>query len=163
LNRRLASYRIRSGIRSGIRSAAMIALAMVLAACSQELSLEQQVIANIRNMEAHIEAGERREFMNYVAEDFFGQGGEFNHDQLNALLLYQLRRHKRVHAQIFPVQVLPAGVDEAEARFRVLLTGGEGFLPDTGQLYDVVSYWQWQEGEWRLRSAQWESSSAGNL
>lgn len=112
-------------------------------------------------MEAHIEAGERRDFMNFVAEDFYGQGGEFNHDQLNAMLLYQLRLHKRVHAQVLPVTVQPAGVDEAEARFQMLVTGGEGWLPDTGQLYEVVSLWQMQDGEWRLRSAQWQPVGSG--
>lgn len=112
-------------------------------------------------MEAHIEAGERGEFMNYVAEDFYGQGGEFNHDQLNAMLLYQLRRHKSVQARILPISVQPAGVDEAEARFQMLLTGGEGWMPETGQLYEVISIWQMQVGEWRLRSAQWQPVGPG--
>ncbi len=129
--------------------------------CSSEVTLEQQIIATIRNMEAHIEAGERREFMDFVAKDFYGQGGEFKHDQLNAMLLYQLRRHKRVHAQILPITVQAAGVDEAEARFQILLTGGEGWMPDTGQLYEVTSLWQMQEGEWRLRSAQWRPVGPG--
>jgi hypothetical protein len=135
---------------------------LLLAGCSPELSLEQQIVATLRNMEAHIEAGERRDFMAYVAEDFHGQGGEFNHDQLNAMLLYQLRRYKRVHAQLLPVQVQPAGIDEAEARFQILLTGGEGLLPDTGQLYEVISIWQMQDGEWRLRSAQWQPTGTGS-
>jgi len=133
----------------------------VILGCSSELSLEQQIIATIRDMEAHIEAGERREFMNFVAEDFYGQSGELNHDQLNGMLLYQLRRHKRVHAQILPVTVQAAGIDEAEARFQMLVTGGEGWLPDTGQLYEVVSLWQMQDGEWRLRSAQWQPVGPG--
>jgi len=129
--------------------------------CSSELTLEQQIISTIRNMEAHIEAGERSAFMDFVAEDFYGQGGEFKHDQLNAMLLYQLRRHKRVHVQILPITVQAAGVDEAEARFQVLLTGGDGWMPDTGQLYEVTSVWQDQEGDWRLRSAQWQPVGPG--
>jgi outer membrane lipopolysaccharide assembly protein LptE/RlpB len=138
-----------------------LVLALTLAACSKELSLEQQVTATLRNMEAHIEAGERREFMENIAEDFHGQGGELDRDQLSAMLLYQLHRHKRVNAQLFPVEVLPAGVDEAQATFRVLLTGGEGLLPDTGQLYQVTSFWQLQDGEWRMRSAQWQVAAPG--
>jgi hypothetical protein len=140
---------------------ATICSMVLLPACSSDLSMEQQVIATIRNMEAHIEAGERGDFMDFVAEDFYGQDGEFNHDQLNAMLLYQLRRHKRVHAQLMPVTVQPAGVDEAEARFQLLLTGGEGWLPETGQLYEVVSIWQERDGEWHLRSAQWQPVGPG--
>lgn len=130
----------------------------MLASCSPELSLEQQIVATLRNMEAHIEAGERREFMNYVADDFRGQGGELNHDQLNALLLYQLRRYQKVHAQLLPITVTPAGLDEAEARFQVLLTGGAGVLPESGRLYQVTSMWRYQDGEWVLQSAQWQAA-----
>jgi hypothetical protein len=138
-----------------------LVFACLLSACSEELSLEQQVTASLRNMEAHIEAGERSEFMEYIAEDFHGQGGELDRDRLNAMLVFQLRRHEQVNVQLFPVQVLPAGVDEAEATFRILLTGGSGLLPETGQFYQVVSYWQMQHGEWRLRSAQWQVAGAG--
>ena len=94
-------------------------------------------------------------------EDFYGQDGEFKYDQLNAMLLYQLRRHKRVNAQILPITVQPAGLDEAEARFQLLLTGGEGWIPDSGQLFEVISLWQLQDGEWRLRSAQWQPVGPG--
>jgi hypothetical protein len=132
-------------------------LAGLLVACSQELTLQQQIIATLRNMEAHIEQGERREFMAYVATDFRGQGGELNYDQLNALLLYQLRRYQRVHAQLLPVTVREAGLDEAEASFRILLTGGnKGLLPENGQLYEISSLWRYQDGDWLLQSAQWQ-------
>jgi hypothetical protein len=132
---------------------------LLLGGCSSELSLEQQIVATLRNMEAHIEAGERRDFMDYVADDFRGQGGELNHDQLNGLLLYQLRRYQKVHAQLLPVSVQPAGLDEAEASFQILLTGGAGLLPENGQLYQVSSLWRFQEGQWLLQSAQWQPVS----
>ena len=73
---------------------------LLLGACSEPLTLEQQIIATMRNMEAHVEARERRAFMAYVAADFNGQDGEFNRDQLNGLLLYYLRRYKQVNAQL---------------------------------------------------------------
>ncbi len=133
-----------------------------LIGCSSELSLEQQITAKLRNMEAHIEAGERRDFMSYVSKDFQGQGGEFNYDQLNGLMLVQLRRHKRVHVQILATQIQPAGTDEAAASFQVLLTGGEGWLPDTGQLYQVHSIWQQQDGDWLLQSAHWQAAGVGS-
>lgn len=139
-----------SGIASGLL------LILLLCGCSSELSLEQQIVATLRNMEAHIEAGERRDFMNYVADDFRGQGGELNHDQLNGMLLYQLRRYQEVHARLLPISVQPAGLDEAEASFQILLTGGAGLLPESGQLYEVSSLWRYQDGQWLLQSAQWQ-------
>ena len=140
----------------------LAALLMLLTACSSELSLEQQITAKLRHMEAHIEAGERRDFMAYVTKDFHGQGGEFNYDQLNGMLLYQLRRYKRVHVQMLGVKVLPAGVDEADASLQVLLTGGEGWLPDSGQLYQVESLWQQLDGDWMLQSAHWQPVRMGD-
>lgn len=138
------------------RSVLASLLFLLLPGCGTEPSLEQQIIARLRSMEAHIEAGERRDFMAHVAKEFQGQGGEFTYDRLNDLLLFQLRRHKRVQVQLLPVSVSPAGIDEAEARFRVLLTGGEGFLPDSGQLYQVDSLWSQQDGDWMLQSAHWK-------
>lgn len=129
---------------------------LLLPGCGTEPSLDQQIIARLRSMEAHIEAGERRDFMAHVAKEFHGQGGEFDYDRLNGLLLFQLRRYKRVHVQLLPVSVSPAGTTEAEARFQVLLTGGEGFLPDSGQLYQVDSLWLQQDGDWMLQSAHWK-------
>ena len=53
-----------------------------LFACSKPLTVEQQVIAVIREMEARIENGERRPFMSHVTEDFEGQNGGLTRDQL---------------------------------------------------------------------------------
>lgn len=138
----------------------LILLQLSLAACSEETTLEQQIIATLQIMEAHIEKGERRAFMNLVATDFRGQGGEFNHDQLNAMLLYQLRRYQNVHAQLLPVSVQAAGVDEAQASFQVLLTGGSGLLPESGQLYEVTTLWRFEDGQWLLQSAGWQPARA---
>jgi hypothetical protein len=139
--------------------AGSLLLSGLLAACSSETSLEQQIVATLNDMEAHIEAGERGDIMDYVADDFRGQGGELNHDQLNGLLLYQLRRYQRVHAQLLPVSVQPAGLDEAEASFQILLTGGAGLLPVSGQLYQVSSLWRYQDGQWLLQSAMWQPAN----
>jgi len=133
-----------------------ILLTLLFVACSPPLSVEQQIIANIRDMEANIEAGERRPFIEHVAADFSGQDAAVNRDQLNALVLYHLHRHKRLHAQLLPIQVSSAEPDKAEARFRALITGGPGWLPDQGQVYEFATGWQRREDEWLLISARWK-------
>ena len=55
-----------------------------LAGCSQSLTVEQQVIATIRQMEEKIEAGQRLAFMEHVDEAFSGQQGTMNRDQVRA-------------------------------------------------------------------------------
>ncbi|MEE8495217.1 MAG: hypothetical protein V3S21_01965, partial [Xanthomonadales bacterium] len=47
-------------------------------ACSPPLTVSQQIIATIREMEARIENGEPRQFTKHVSEDFSGQNGQLN-------------------------------------------------------------------------------------
>ena len=134
----------------------VVLLMAVFTACSKPLSTEQLVIAAIREMETRIEAGERRPFMSYVAEDFNGQNGQLNHQQLRAYVFFQLNRHQRLHAQLFPISVNETGVGTASAKFRAMITGGPGWIPDQGQLYDFETLWLYEDDEWKLTSADWD-------
>ena len=100
-------------------------LATMLCACGQPLTVEQQVIATILQMEEKIEAGERRNFMEYIAEDFTGQNEAMTRDQVRALVVFQLNRNKRLAAQLFPIRVEETGEGRASANFRALVTGGQ--------------------------------------
>lgn len=140
-----------------------IGLALGLAACSPSLTVEQQVIAVIRDMEARVEAAERRPFMSHFADDFTAQDGRMNRDQFNALVLYYLRRFERLTAQLFPIQVTAEGEDRASARFHVLVTGGAGLLPERGQLYQVETQWRRENGDWLLAAAKWEPVDIENV
>jgi len=126
-----------------------------LFACSQPLTLEQQIIAVIREMETRIEAGERRPFMRHVADDFNGQNGQLTRDELRLLVIRQLNQYERLHAQLFPIHVSESGEETARASFRVLITGGPGLIPESGQVYDFETHWFKQGDEWMLFSASW--------
>ncbi|MEJ2384093.1 MAG: nuclear transport factor 2 family protein [Xanthomonadales bacterium] len=130
-------------------------LVLFLVACSQPLTVEQRVIAQIRQMEEKIEAGERRAFMAHIAEDFVGRNGGMNRDQVRALVVFQLRRFERLQAQLFPINVTETGPDTATAEFRALVTGGPGWIPERGQVYDFSTAWQERDGEWLLIGADW--------
>jgi len=132
-----------------------VLLIAALSACSPPLTVSQQVIAAIREMETRIEDGERRQFIKHVSEDFSGQNGQLNRQQLMGLVIYQLNRHQRLHAQLFPISVNETGEQTASANFRALITGGPGWIPDQGQLYDFETLWRYQGGEWKLTSANW--------
>jgi hypothetical protein len=136
---------------------ALVILFMLLgvSACNSELTLEQQIIEVVRDMESRIEAGERRPFMEHVSDEFIGQWDTMNRDQLNAFILFQLHRHERVHAQLLPIHVTEVSAGMADAHFRALLTGGPGNLPDSGRLYEISTRWRKQEDEWMLISASW--------
>jgi len=131
-------------------------LIAAFSACSPPLTVSQQVIAAIREMETRIEKGERRQFIRHVSEDFSGQNGQLNRQELQRLVIYQLNRHQRLHAQLFPISVNETGAETASAKFRALITGGPGWIPDQGQLYDFETLWRYQGGEWKLTSANWK-------
>jgi hypothetical protein len=106
-------------------------------------------------MEIRLENGERRPFISHVAEDFNGQNGQLNRQELQRLVIYQLNRHQRLHVQLFPISVNETSEETASAKFRALITGGPGWIPDQGQLYDFETLWRDEGGEWKLTSADW--------
>jgi hypothetical protein len=127
-----------------------------LAACDKPLTVEQRVIANIRDMEATIEAGERRAFMEHFAEDFSGQQEVMTREQVRAMILFQLNRHQRLQVQLFPIRVKETGSNSASASFTALVTGGPNWIPENGQLYDFETRWILVDNEWLLQSANWK-------
>ena len=143
-----------------IRRAAVLALVLValtgLPGCGGELTVEQQVIATIRDMEASIEAGERRAFMAHLSEDFSGQNGSLNRDQVRALLIMQLNRYQRLQGQLFPIRVEDTGDGTASAHFRALVTGGPNWIPESGQVFEFDTRWRKDGSEWLLTAADWD-------
>jgi outer membrane murein-binding lipoprotein Lpp len=139
-----------------IRHGAAVLALLLVSGCGQELTVEQQIIAVIREMEARVEAGERRPFMTHIHPEFTAQNGAMNRDQVRALLVTQLNRYKRLQAQLLPIRVEQTGADEATARFRALVTGGPGWIPESGQVYAFESRWLRVDGDWLLLAADWD-------
>lgn len=142
-------------IRRALVLALLLAAIAGLPGCGAELTVEQQVIATIRDMEASIEAGERRAFMAHLSEDFNGQGGSLNRDQVRALLITQLNRYQRLQGQLFPIEVIETGEDAASAHFRALVTGGPNWIPESGQVFEFETHWRRVDGEWLVHAANW--------
>jgi len=128
----------------------------LLSACGQQLTVEQQIIATIREMQARIEAGERRPFMAYIADDFSGQGGSMNREQVRALMIMQLNRYQRLQGKLFPIRVQETGDDTASANFRALVTGGPNWIPESGQVFEFDTRWRKVDGDWLLIAADWD-------
>jgi hypothetical protein len=140
--------------RSGAAVAAILTVTGLIS-CSQPLTVEQRVIATIREMEAKIENGESRSFMEHIADDFSGQQEVMTRDQVRAMVIFQLHRHKRLQAQLLPIRVTDLGEGAATAHFRALVTGGAGWIPESGQVYDFETRWGLVGGDWLLQSAAW--------
>jgi hypothetical protein len=139
-----------------MKIAAGLTLYLLLTACSDKLSVEQHIIANLRNMETAAEQGEHFEFMDYVSESFNGQYGSLDRRGFHRFMIFQLNQNRRLHAQFFPIKVQEVSSNQASAQFSLLVTGGVGLLPDRGQFFNVKTQWLYINDEWLLDNAEWE-------
>jgi hypothetical protein len=129
---------------------------LMLVACGENLSVEQQIIATLRSMEEAAEAGEHFEFLGYVADNFKGQQGSMDRREFHRFMIFQINQHRRLQAQFFPIHVVETGVDLASANFNLLVTGGGNLLPESGQVFAVETRWIGDRGDWKLGYANWE-------
>lgn len=137
-----------------VLGAALVVL--LLEACSKELSVEQQIIATLRNMEYAAEEGQHLEFMSYIADSFGAQQGSMDRREFHRFMIFQINQKRRLQAQFFPIYVKDLQDGQASAHFRLLVTGGAGLLPDSGQLFEVDTVWISSGGDWMLTNADWE-------
>ena len=129
----------------------------LLAACGKELTVEQQVIATVRNMEYAAEEGQHLEFMGYIADTFKGQQGSMDRREFHRFMIFQINQNRRLQAQLFPIYVRETGNETAAADFKVLVTGGAGLLPDSGEFFEVETRWIRDGDDWLLNGADWEA------
>ena len=131
-------------------------LVFVLCGCAKELSVEQHIIASLRNMETAAEQGEHFEFMGFVSESFSAQDSSMDRRAFHRFMIFQINQNRRLHAQFFPINVQQINESLASARFNLLVTGGSGLLPESGQLFDVETHWTLEGSEWMLTKADWQ-------
>ena len=144
-------------------ASSLVVAVLLLAACGDELTVEQQVIATLRNMEYAAEEGQHLEFMTYVAESFGAQQGSMDRREFHRFMIFQINQNRRLQAQFFPIFVTETGEGTASAHFRILVTGGAGLLPESGQLFEVETSWLRDGGDWDLAEADWEPVSLPDL
>ncbi len=135
---------------------ATVLTSLLLVSCGDKLTVEQQVIATLRNMEVAAESGEHFEFMTYVADTFAGQSGSMDRRAFHRFMIFQMNQHRRLQAQFFPIHVRETGEGQATANFNLLVTGGGGMLPESGRVFAVVTDWYRDGGDWQLTRADWE-------
>jgi hypothetical protein len=134
----------------------LVLLALLAGGCGEEPTVEQQIIAAITEMESRGEEGRRSAFMEMVHESFIGQQGAMTRDEFRLFMIMQWNRNQRLQAQLFPIRVKDLGVGQASAKFKALITGGRGLIPERGQLYEIVTLWVKTGGDWLLVKADWK-------
>ena len=133
---------------------------LLLSACGKAPTVQQQIVASLEAMETAAEEGRPLDLMGHVSKQFKGQQGGMQRADFQRYMLLQLNKNRRMYANFFPITVTVTpdvvGAPEATARFRLLVTGGNGLLPDQGRLFDVQTNWIREGGDWMLIGADWK-------
>lgn len=141
------------GFQRAVASMAVIT-ALLVAGCGKD-DPEQAVRLQVEAMQAAIDARDAGDVEDLLARDFVGNDG-MDRRAIRQLAAGVFLRHREVAAKVGPVSVELRGESDAIARFSVLATGGSGgFLPESGQVYQVETGWRLVDGEWKLLSANW--------
>ena len=141
------------GFQRAVAAMAVIT-ALLVAGCGKD-DPEQAVRLQVEAMQAAIDARDAGDVEDLLARDFVGNDG-MDRRAIRQLAAGVFLRHREVAAKVGPVSVELRGESDAIARFSVLATGGSGgFLPQSGQVYQVETGWRLVDGEWKLLSANW--------
>lgn len=131
-----------------------VTTALLVAGCGKD-DPEQAVRLQVEAMQAAIDARDAGDVEDLLARDFVGNEG-MDRRAIRQLAAGVFLRHRQVAAKVGPVSVELRGESDAIARFSVLATGGSGgFLPESGQVYQVETGWRLVDGEWKLINASW--------
>jgi ketosteroid isomerase-like protein len=143
-----------AGVRKhGVFTLLLAAALALLCACSQAPT-EQALRATVGAMQAAAEARDSDALVESVSEDFAGPDG-MDRDGFRRYLAVIWLRNREVGVSLGPLEVELIG-ERATVEFTAAATGGEGWMPDRGQVYRVVTGWRIEGGQWRLISAHWE-------
>lgn len=136
----------------------LVATGVLLAGSCARQAPEAAVRAQVQALQGAIDARDAGAVRALLTDDFIGNDG-LDKRGARQLAAGVFLRYRDVAARLGPVEVELRGDADAIARFTMLATGGSGgFLPERGQVYAVQSGWRRVDGEWRLRSAQWQAA-----
>ena len=124
-----------------------------MAGCSK-LPPEQALRESIGKMEQAALKKDAGEFFEYFAEDFSGSNA-LDRESFRRYVQLVWLQNKDVGVQMGPLDVKLMN-DRATVDFTVALSGGQGLLPDRGQVYQVQTGWRMEGDDWRLISATWK-------
>ena len=130
-----------------------LAALLMLCACSKAPS-EELLLATINEMQTMGEARDANGMMAHIAEDFSGQSGSMDRNQLRGYLLGIALRTQNIGVTRTKTEVSIEG-SRAKVQIHMLVTDGGRILPSTGQLVQATTQWRFVDGNWQLASAVW--------
>lgn len=133
----------------------MLAVCLLLVSCAPEVDDETALRQALDHMQALSEQRESGELLEYFADDFIGNPGNYDLDRFSQLVRGAIMLNKRITVTISNVEVQLIE-DRATVTCNVLLTGSGGrMIPERGRLYTVESGWRLGDQGWKIIQANW--------
>lgn len=133
----------------------MLLMSLVwISGCSEQPSDEVQIQEKMAQLQEAIEKKDRSGFMAEIDEQYQDQLGN-NRKALQRMLMGFFLRYKDISIFVSGSEIEVTQI-RAEGRSQVVVTGGEGIIPDNARHYQVYSCWNKQGGEWLLSCLEWE-------
>ena len=90
----------------------------------------------------------------HFADDFSGSDA-LDRENFRRYVQLVWLQHKDIGVNMGPLDVKMME-DRATVNFTVALSGGQGLIPDEGQIYQVQTGWRLEGNDWKLISATWK-------
>jgi outer membrane biogenesis lipoprotein LolB len=146
---------------TGKRSSRHVALLMIVILCvltgCTKTAPEQALRQTVAQMQQAASEKDVSGLMKSVAEDFNGSQG-MDQKQFRQYVSLLWLQHQQIGIQMGPLDVKLTSDDRATVNFTVVLSGGDGLIPNQGQIYQVQTGWRLEGSDWRLISADWKQS-----
>ena len=139
-----------------MRSLALILLATIAVSCSRA-DPERELRSAVTAMAQAIERREPAAFLDNVSDEFARESGAFGKQEVKRVLAGVYLRNEKITVNAVVSDVRIEG-DRAQAKIRVLATGGAGLLPERGQSWEFDSVWRRESGRWKVYNAEWREA-----
>lgn len=130
---------------------------LLMTGCASPEPEEAALVARFEQLIADVEAGDVSSAGEHLHDGFMldRSGSSHNEQQARLMLAHTLRRFRNI--QIVTANVItridPVKLTEATIDFNAVVTAGNNWVPEDGNLYRVQSQWRFDDGEWLLFSA----------
>ena len=125
----------------------------LLGGCGED-SPEDRLRESMAKMEEAVEGRRPSDFIEYVTDDFSGESGQLDRDNLRRYLASQMMGPDSISVILGPADIKLHGADRATVKVTALVTGGR-FIPERGERLDIESGWRVEDGDWRCYAATW--------
>ena len=139
-----------------MRSLAFVLLAAIAVSCSRS-DPERELRSAVTAMAQAIEQREPAAFLDNVSDEFARESGAFGKQDVKRVLAGVYLRNEKITVNAVVSDVRIEG-DRAQAKIRVLATGGAGLLPERGQSWEFASVWRRESGRWMVYIADWREA-----